>query len=96
MVGQNALFLFKKKYEFCNNVKNHILFPDLSIILINNFVSFNRKVYSELDRTTSLIMVNWAFWPLYYIYQKTLTWYYLYLESLLSDQSLMYEYIKSQ
>ena len=57
LVGQNALF-FKNTNSVIMLKSYHILFQDLSVIFVDNFASFNRKVYSELDRTTSKIMIN--------------------------------------
>ena len=56
-----GMFALPKK-AFCrliflitNSVKmlNHILFPSLNDIFVGNLVSFNRKVYFEIDRSNS-------------------------------------------
>ena len=47
VVGQNALFL--------NNTN---LFSDLRVLFVEKNFSFNRKMYFELDRTSTYIMVK--------------------------------------
>ena len=54
-VGQNGL-IFKLPNSVI--VLNPTLFIDLSVRFVNSFVSFNRKVYSELDRMFFRIMVK--------------------------------------
>ena len=47
--NDGAKRLIVQKYKFCNKVKIVFFFPDLSVIFVDNFVSHNRKVYSEPD-----------------------------------------------